>query len=131
VYLEESAVDMRIDTLSEMDDVPAHCTRCNSTLEKIYCRSEDSEINEGDFDLLVFTCPRCKRMFAFWVVSPRVSFGEADDWENTEPTENQPLSLDKKEKKRILRNRMEKYERAISAQDAKQIELYRIIQQAP
>ena len=120
---------MEINTLDPKDTIPVICPKCNTTINKIYCRYDDSEIDEDDdaFDLKVIQCPECKKVYAYWIDNSFRNSRFDFDEENSEPTANQPL--DNKRNPAIPKKCAQEYSKAISAIETKNKELDRIIQE--
>ena len=110
---------MKIEMLNPKDKVPGNCPICNSALNKIYCRYEDSEIDEDDdaFDLKVVKCPECKKVYAYWIDNSFRNSRFDFDEENSEPTGNQPL--DNKRNPTIPKKCAQEYAKATAVQDTK------------
>jgi uncharacterized protein with PIN domain len=60
---------MKIETLNPKDKIPVNCPKCNTPLNKTYCRYDDKGIDYNDdaFDLKVVKCPECKKAYAYWI----------------------------------------------------------------
>lgn len=122
-------VNMKIEVLSLNDKVPVNCPKCKTTLDKIYCRYEDSEIDVDDdvFDLKVLKCPECKTVYSYWIDNSDIDSWLSDEMEITEPTRNQPLDNKRKPRKSIYRKRVEAYKKAILAKEERIKELDHLI----
>ena len=125
----DDSVDMKIETLNPKDKIPVNCPKCNTPLNKIYCRYEDSEIDEDDdvFDLKVFKCPECKKVYAYWIDNSFRNSRFDVETENSEPTGNQPL--ENKRTPAVPKKCAQEYSKAISALETKNKEMDRLIQE--
>ena len=121
---------MKIETINPKDKIPITCPKCNTPLNKTYCRYEALEIDADadSFDLKVFKCQKCPKVYAYWIDNSfRHSRFEDNEEENSEPTENEPIKDTRKPP--VPKKCAEEYSKAISVLETKNKEMDRLIQE--
>lgn len=115
---------MKIETLNQKDRIPINCPKCDTVLNKIYCRYEDLEMDENNdpFDLKVFKCQKCAVVYAYFIDNPN----EYDDsTDNTEPMNDHSYPMQKP--KSVPKRCGSIYSRSIKEHEDRTEELNKII----
>jgi hypothetical protein len=66
VYLDEK-IEMTIETITDCDMLPEHCSQCGQELTELYCRPEELVENPNAYDLVVLECQNCNTVAAFYI----------------------------------------------------------------
>ncbi|MGD0495557.1 MAG: hypothetical protein ABSB28_05900 [Candidatus Bathyarchaeia archaeon] len=66
VYLDEK-IDMTIETITDCDMLPEHCSQCGQELTELYCRPEKLVESGNAYDLVVLKCQNCNVVAAFYI----------------------------------------------------------------
>ena len=105
-----------------------NCEKCGEELDELYAR------NGSIFDLLVYDCPKCKAVYAYFVDTSKDDYDSGTD-ENTQPMNDHSAPLEKtcKKVKGINKQVLPKacataYSKGVTEKEAQNKELNRLIE---
>jgi len=119
------AIHFEIKNVTSSEQTMDNCDRCDQELDELYWRDEHSKFGSVS-DLVVFKCPRCKAVYAYFIDNSINDDGDLSY--DTRPISDQYDPMTKNPKKSLPKKCASNYSKSLKEQEHRTEELNKLVQ---